>query len=142
MTKQTKTQIQTKIAKLQNQLAEIEKQEKSQDLVYIKELKISVEKNLHTEMDIISKIVIPQGYRLLELSELIFIYNNYQDKFNWGEDKFFDEITKQPIKDCKYPYWNAWLHGLDSDGQSGLVGSRYLSYDDAVRGVRFVKVGK
>ena len=67
--------------------------------IKIKELKIEVEKNLHEEMDYTSKIVIPTGWRLLELSELIFIYNNYQDKFNWGKDKFFDEITKQPIND-------------------------------------------
>lgn len=139
----TKTQIQTEIAKLQQQLKLIETQEQISELVYIPELKIYIEKNLHTEMDRINKIVIPNGFRLLELSELLFIYNNYQDKFNWGKDKFFDEITNQPIKDCNYPYWNAWLHRLVVDGGSGLVGvNRLLGYDVAVRGVRFVKLNK
>ena len=135
-----KQQIQENIAKLQEQLKVIEDKEKQQELVYIKELKICVEKNLNTEMKRVNKIVIPQGYRLLELSELIFIYNNYQNEFNWGKDKFFDEITKQPIKDCKYPYWNTWLHRLDSDDRSGLIGcSRNLDCDITIRGVRFVK---
>ena len=140
--KQKQTEkIKEQIAKLQEELKLAETKEKEQDLIYIPELKIKVEKNLHTEMNTTSKIVIPDGYRLLELSELIFIYNNYQDKFNWGEDKFFDEVTKQPIKDCKYPYWNAWLLRLVSDYQSALYGSyRNLDYLNAVRGVRFVKL--
>lgn len=97
-------------------LAEQEEKEKftlTKELIKIPELNIEVEKKLHTKMDNVYKIVIPEGFRLLELSELIFIYNNYQDKFNWGKDKFFDEITKQPIKDCNYPYHNAWLRRLD-----------------------------
>lgn len=136
-----KEKLKEQIAKLQENLKIAEAKEQEDDLIYIKELKIYVEKNLHTEMDIISKIVIPSGYRLLELNELIFIYNNYQDKFNWGKDKFFDEVTKQPIKDCKYPYWNAWLLRLDSGNQSDLRGFNWDLYcSDAVRGVRFVKL--
>lgn len=111
-----------------------------EELIKIPELTIEVERELHTEMNTVSLIQVPKGFRLLELSELIFIYNNYQDKFNWGEDKFFDEIVKQPIKDCKYPYHNAWLRRLDDGNGSVLVGNgRYLSYNDAVRGVRFCR---
>jgi len=128
--------------KLDKQIVELEAKEKEQDLIYIPELKIKVEKNLHTGIDNTSKIVIPQGYRLLELSELVFIYNNYQDKFNWGEDKFFNEVTKQPIKDCEYPYWNAWLHGLSGVNQSDLNGYWGLYCHNAVRGCRFVEVDK
>jgi hypothetical protein len=142
MTK-TKSQIQTEIARLQEKLKEIEENEKFNELIYIKELKIYVEKNLHTEMDRVNKIIIPKEYRLLELSELIFIYNNYQDKFNWGKDKFFDELVKQPIKDCEYPYFNAWLPWLGGGDLSGLVGNDGdLIYCSAVRGVRFAKMDK
>jgi len=117
------------------------KEEPKSELVFIPELNIEIEKNLHIEMDKINKIVIPQGYRLLELSELLFIYNNYQDKFNWGKDKHFDEITSQPIKDNKkYPYWNAWLHWLVDDYRSELVGyCRSLNCNYEVRGCRFCK---
>jgi len=140
----TTEQLQTKIAKLQEQLKAIKQKEleeaNKQSTLIIKELKIEVETKLHIEIDRINKTVIPTGWRLLELSELIFIYNNYQDKFNWGEDKIFDEITKQPIKDCKYPYFNVWLHGLGDAYGSGLNGiSGNLNYNNRVRGVRFCR---
>lgn len=135
----TPDNIKEQIAKLQEELKLAEAKENKTKTIIIKELKIEVEKELHTEMDRTSKIIIPKGFRLLELPELIFIYNNYQDSFNWGKDEFFDEVVKQPIKNSKYPYFNAWLHRLDCDDGSGLNGGRLLYYDSAVRGVRFCK---
>jgi len=112
--------------------------------IKIKELNIKVETELHTEMNKIDKINIPKGWRLLTLSEWLFIYNKYRDKINYGGIP--DEIISQPIEEIKdkYPYWNVWF--WDHDFRSVLSGSNgSLSCDDRVRGVRFcreIKRGK
>jgi hypothetical protein len=113
--------------------------EDTQKWINIPELGIEVEVNLHNDMNTISKIVIPTGYRLLTLSEWIVCYNKYKDSFDWGG--LPDEIVSQPIEEnkSKYPYWNVWFRDLD-DG-SVLYGNNYLNlyYNNGVRGVRFCR---
>lgn len=146
MTEQTKQQIESEIAKLQKQLEEIktkELEEKNKRVLVKIKLStgtIEVEKNLHLEMNRRNLIKIPNGYRLLTLSEFLEIWNNHVDKLEWGG--LPDEIVKQPIKEIEetYPYWNIWLRRLDDGDRSGLNGdSRSLFYGNSVRGVRFVK---
>jgi len=106
--------------------------------VKIPELGIEVETELHTDMDKISKIVIPKGLRLLTFSEWMVCYNKYKNKFNWGG--LPDEIVSQPIDENndKYPYWNVWFRSLG--GRSVLYGyDRDLISDSRVRGVRFCR---
>lgn len=131
------TKLKEKLAKLETQLKE---EQNKNDLVKIKLSTgiIEVEKKLHTEMNTIDKIKIPEGYRLLTLSEFLEIYNNHKDKLDYGG--LPDEIVKQPIiknKD-KYPYWNVWFRSLGS--RSELEGNGDLGYGSRVRGVRFVKI--
>lgn len=133
-------QINKKIEELENMKKELlvkkEEEKNKQILIKIPELNIEVERNLHEDMQYVKYIKIPEGFRLLELSELLFIYNNYQNKFNWGKDEFFDEITKQPIKNCKFLHLNVWF---DVCG-SGFYGiNRSLVFNNAVRGVRFCR---
>ena len=95
------------------------------------------ERELHTEMNTFSKIKIPKGWKLITFGELMLLWNDYREDFNFGKDNRFNEIVENPLKEKrkKYPYWNVWLAGL-ADG-SGVCGyyrdSSYLT----VRGVRF-----
>jgi hypothetical protein len=134
-------QIDEQIEKLQKKKQEILLGDKVKT-IEIKELNIEVEYEGHSEMNYVSKIEIPKGWRLLTLSEFLHIYNNYQDKFNWGMDKYADEIVKQPIKKSEkdYPYWNVWFRRLDGS-RSGLNGNNRLLDNgyDRVRGVRFAR---
>ena len=104
---------------------------------------LEIEKELHTEMNKASLVTIPDGWRLLELSEWIELINNYKDKFDWGINEYADEIVSQPKKDIidKYPYWNVWLHRIGSGNRSNLVGyNRILDCGNVVvRGVRFCR---
>ena len=102
---------------------------------------VEYETELHTDMNEISKIVIPEGWRLMTLAEFLNIYNNHFELFNWETDKYADEIVQQPIKDSEkeYPYWNVWLRGLVSGDRSELGGDRDLYCSSRVRGVRFCR---
>lgn len=100
---------------------------------------IEVERKLHTEMDYLSKIEIPEGMRLLTLSEFTEIWNYHRDNLDYG-DKLPDEVVGQPILENKkeYPYWNVWFWDLGD--WSELDGfDRNLSYNSRVRGVRFCR---
>jgi len=106
--------------------------------IEIKELNIEVETELHTEMNKISKIEIPKGWRLLTLAEWILIYNKYKNKINYGGNP--DEIVSQPLEENKdkYPYWNVWFRSLVGRSEfNGINGNLYCS--SGVRGVRFCK---
>jgi hypothetical protein len=106
--------------------------------IKIKELNIEVETKLHTEMNRIDKIKIPKGWRLLTLSEWIFIYNKYKNNMDYGGKP--DEIVSQPIEENKdkYPYWNVWFGGLGY--RSELLGfDGGLGSGLRVRGVRFCR---
>jgi hypothetical protein len=143
MTK-TKSQIQTEIAKLQEQLKELELSEKQKELIYIPKLKIEVERKLHTDMNYFSKIKIPDGFRLLKFVEFQEIINNHFDKFIFSEDnENIDEAVEQPINKLKdkYPYWNVWLQGLIRGYASEFDGySRNFGYvDGSLFGVRFCR---
>jgi len=96
---------------------------------------LEIETKLHKEMNRFSLIKIPEGWRLLTINEFQNLYNNHKDKFDFEN---LDEIIKNPFPNCKYPYWNMWLAGLDDD--SFVCGyNRSLSYYGTVRGVRFCR---
>ena len=100
---------------------------------------LEIEQSLHTEMNKINLIKIPEGWRLLTFDEFMNIWNNHKDKFDFhGEG--FDEIAKQPLKSVenKYPYWNVWLARLDHDSYVN-GNSRDLDCNYTVRGVRFCR---
>lgn len=130
-------QIDQKIKELETKKQELMEKQKTEKTIIIKELGIEVETKLHLDMNIISKLQIPIGWRLLTLSEWIFIYNNYKNEIDYGGNP--DELVSQPIKEkeTEYPYWNVWFRSLV---RSGLNGYNWdLPGDFRLRGVRFCR---
>ena len=95
---------------------------------------LEIETKLHTEMNRMSLIKIPEGWRLLTFAEFQNIYNNHKDKFDFEN---LDEVIQNPFPNPKYPYWNIWLSRLDRDSSVG--GNRLLLDNFSVRGVRFCR---
>lgn len=112
-----------------------------QEWVILSSMGIEVQQKQDTAIDSYSKIVIPEGMRLLTLSEFLNIWNEHRALFDFGGD-LPDEVIAQPIKENakKYPYWNVWFHRIDDGDQSVLVGNyRDLHYGYRVGGVRFCR---
>jgi len=145
-----KTQIQNEITKLQyerdklqlllNKIEEAEKMKiKENQWLKIPELNIEVETEYYDKDIVIKDIKIPEGCRLLTLSEFLVCYNKYRSKFKDINET--DEVVQQPIDEIKdkYPYWNVWLRGLVGDNRFGIDGSGGLDDFNRARGVRFCR---
>ena len=93
-------------------------------------------------MDRFSKIVIPEGHRLLEVSEFFEISNFHKEKFAFGKGTWdFDEVVAFPLINTERKYWNlfGWFARFGGD-RSGVGGcGRYLTDVGEVRGVRFAR---
>ena len=96
---------------------------------------IEVEKELHTERDLLSKIIIPVGCRLMKFEEFMEILNYHKEKFAFGEGEWdFDEVVAFPLINLNRKYWNlyGWFAGL-------VGGVDWYLRVGRVRGVRFVR---
>ena len=100
-----------------------------------------VEQEYHFKNIKLKDIKVPKGMRILKIEELLKLWNEHREKFDWGGDKF-DEVIENPFKEfrTKYPFYNLWFRCV-GDG-SVLYGGRDLGYGSGARGVRFVKSKK
>ena len=127
MEKQTKEQIQTEIAKLQDKLKQIEAEANKQSTLIIKELKIEVETKIHDKDKCLKDITIPKGWRLLTSNEIIFLFNNYEKELNLKDTW---EFIEQPFKLNKeegyvarfYAYSGRASFGCDWDPDNHFAG--------------------
>lgn len=97
------------------------------------------ETELHTDMDRLYKIKIPEGWELLEFQDFMNIWNDEElrKQFDYNGDGF-NEVIINPLVEARknYPYWNLWLARR---GNVSVVDgfNRNQNYSDSVRGVRF-----
>jgi hypothetical protein len=101
---------------------------------------VEYETELHTDMNYISKIKIPKGWRLLTITELLNLWNNYRNYFDFGKKDGVDEFIQQIFKDLKkkYPVANLWFNAPQYRSYL-YCGNRSLYYDDYALGVRFCR---
>lgn len=109
--------------------------------IMVKELGIEVETQLHTDMNVYSKVVIPKGMRLLTLSELLYLYNKKLVDFKQEDSScYVNEIISNPSDQHreKKPMWAVWFN--DYVDMFHVVGFNYFGDDGGrSRGVRFVR---
>ena len=68
------------------------------DIIKIHRLNIEVETEISQKGKSFGKLVIPNGWRLLKVNEIIYLYNNYAEKLNMKETW---EFIEQPFKENK-----------------------------------------
>lgn len=100
--------------------------------IKIPELKIEVETEIHDKGKCLKDIKIPDGWRLLRVEEIIFLYNNYKKELNMKDTW---EFFEQPFKENK-----EYVARFLADGGRVFLGCYGDPGDlDSSLGVRFCK---
>lgn len=110
--------------------------EEPKETIKIPELKIEIETKIHDKGKILKDVNIPKGWRLLTVSEVIFLSNNqkYRKLLNMVDTW---EFIEQPFDFNRSKQYVAGFNA-DSD-RAGLYCNWNPRYSDPSLGVRFVR---
>jgi len=128
---------QTKINNLEKELAELKLKLNSNNIIFIPELNIKVEKEIHHKVKSYNEMIkdMPKGMRLLRTDEIIFLFNS--EKYNKLLNlKDTWEFIEQPFNLNKQNNYVAWL--LAGPDVAGVGCDRLPGGACASLGVRWV----
>ncbi len=102
--------------------------------IIIKELNIEVETKIHNKNKTLNEIKIPDGWRLLTVSEIIFLTNKYKKELNLEKTW---EFIEQPFKINKEKNYVARFYAYSDVAYLFAIWDS--TYSDRALGVRFCR---